>query len=167
MFRKARGQGDSLFLLDNAGAQGRAKRSAKAELKKALASECDPVPCPKCGSYQHDMVEKLCREYRMWMWWAGIFAIFGAVLCGALGYTLFETDRRAVGLCLFAAGFGGMMGGIASIVLRRHMAYSFEPNQTPLKQRLAIAEERAQKVKDFADWYKANKAKEEEMFEEG
>jgi hypothetical protein len=152
MVRKAKGQGDSLYFLDNAGAQDRAQSKANADLQKALANDCDPVPCPKCGSYQDDMVAKLCREYRMWMFWAGIFSIFAGVLCGALGYTFYETDSRAAGLILYAAAFLGVVGGIIAIVWRRQMSDAFEPNNTPLKDRLSIASTKAEKVKNFAKW---------------
>lgn len=167
MVRKATGQGDSLYFLDNAGAQNRARNSAQAQLEKALANDCDPVPCPKCGSYQDDMVEKLCREYRMWMWWLGIFAIFAGVLCGALGYAFHGTDSRALGMGLLATGFVGIAAGIGSMVLRRHMADAFEPNRTPLQQRLAIAEDRAEKVKSFKAWCKAMGAQADDKIVEG
>lgn len=152
MNREAKGQGTSLYFLDNAGAQNRASKQAQAALKKALETDCDPVPCPKCGAFQQNMMEKICREYRMWMFWLGVFTIFGSVLLGALGYTFFATEPRMLGLVMLFGAFLGVVGGAAVIAWRKQMGRDFEPNDTPLEQRLALAEARAVKVKNFEKW---------------
>ncbi len=154
MMREAAGQGNSLYFLDNAGAERRAKNQAEAILKKTLAAECDAVPCPKCGAYQQDMMAKLCREYRLWMFWTGVFAIFAGVLSGSLGFILFEADSRGWGLGLGVVTLLGFAGGIGLIVWRRKLADAFEPNDTPLEDRLAIAAVRSTKVNNFEKWLK-------------
>lgn len=152
MVREAQGQGNSLYFLDNAGAENRAQNQAQAELTKALETDCDPVPCPKCGSYQQNMMEKLCREYRLWMFWVGVFMIFAGVLIGALGYILVESESRGTGLGLALASLLAIVGGSGIIAWRRQMGSDFEPNETPLETRLAVAEKRAVKVKNFKKW---------------
>jgi hypothetical protein len=154
MVREASGQGNSLYFLDNAGAQRRANSQAQAILNKTLQEDCDPVPCPKCACYQQNMMEKLCREYRLWMYWTGVSMIFVSVLCGAFAFMHSALEGGMLAAALAVVAFLGFVGGIGVIVWRRQLAAEFEPNETPLAERQSIAEERAVKVKNFENWLK-------------
>src|SRR5262249_13964688 len=46
-----------------AGAEVRAEIHARANLKRALAEAVEPVPCPRCGMIQPNMVEVLRQRY--------------------------------------------------------------------------------------------------------
>ena len=154
MERHADGQGNSLYFLDNAGAQRRAENQAQAVLQHLLKTECDAVPCPKCGWYQEDMVKKLCREHRLWMYWLGIFAMFAGVLCGSLGYPMYEAEYRLTAIILFLLALVGIGGGVGAILGRRSLASGFEPNAAPVEDRLQNAAEKAQTLKAFKKWLK-------------
>jgi hypothetical protein len=64
----------------------------------------------------------------------------------------YATYRPVPGATLFAAGILGIVGGIAAMIQRRQKGRILEPNETPLEERLAIAADRAEKVKNFAKW---------------
>jgi len=75
-------------------------------LQKQLDADCDPVPCPKCGWYQEDMIKKIRRDHRVWIYWVGVGAIFAMVICGAFAYMMLESDQpRWVGWS-FVVGVG-------------------------------------------------------------
>jgi hypothetical protein len=156
MVRTGAGQGNSLYFLDNAGAQRRAQGQAKAELEHKLKKECDAVPCPKCGLYQEDMVEKMRKEYRMWLYYTGVFVIFSAFLAAALGIALFGNELKVAGVSMFIVAVLGVVGGAGAIAWRIDQASGFDPNAAPAKERLKIAEQKAQKVKNFEKWLKEN-----------
>jgi hypothetical protein len=153
MVRQAQGLGNSVYFLDNAGAQRRAQSMAQSQLQRALDKECDAVPCPKCGTYQQNMMEKMCREHRIWMYWTGIGTIFVGVLLATLGYLLFElSDSRWLGLAVGGTAIIGIIVGVWFMIWRRQLADAFEPNDLPLEFRLAEGEKRATKVKNFKKW---------------
>src|SRR5262245_23301753 len=67
MVRGAAGHGMSLYMLDNAGARQRALQNAKLALTRFLETEVDPIPCPKCGHFQIDMIQEAQRRYVPWL----------------------------------------------------------------------------------------------------
>lgn len=158
MVRSGDGQGTSLYFLDNSGAQRRAEDQAHAVLQHRLKAECDPVPCPKCGWYQKDMVAKLRRDYQPWLYWTGILASFAGTLCAALGYPMLSYDYRFYASILFIAAFLGVGGGMTAFFCRSRGAARFEPNAIPVKDRLRIANERAEMVTNFEKWLEEQEA---------
>jgi hypothetical protein len=62
MVRSARGAGTSAYLLNNAGAEDRARTQANKRLRRELQRGIDPVGCPDCGWYQADMVREARRR---------------------------------------------------------------------------------------------------------
>jgi hypothetical protein len=144
--------------LDNAGAQRRAQGQAQAVLEHKLKKECDAVPCPKCGWYQDQMVAKMRDEYYLWIWYTGLVVAFAGAVVGTLGsaYAVFDQTMRSLGIGLAVPGIVLIAIGIGAIVWRMQLAAQFEPNKAPLKERMEIASEKAQKVKDFEKWLKEN-----------
>lgn len=67
MERRANGYASNLLWLDGDGARERATKEAEKQLEKALNKGCDLVPCPGCGCYQPDMVQ---RKRTRIMWWS-------------------------------------------------------------------------------------------------
>ena len=63
----ARGGATSPLFLDNAGAAERAREKAQYALSKMRTTKTRPVPCPKCGWYQSDMVRASKRRGVYWI----------------------------------------------------------------------------------------------------
>jgi hypothetical protein len=91
---------------------GRDRNRAEARIRLVLQIECDPVPCPSCGSYQPDMVRRLKRRYCASLCASG--AVLLAVGTAAWGVALgvgfrawpFVAALPAAGLALLLLWFG-------------------------------------------------------------
>lgn len=84
--RMGEGQGTSLYMVDNQGAQRRANEAAEKALAKELEKAIEVVPCPKCGCVQEDMVKEARRRHLGWMGKPGWFLVFGAVAFGVVNW---------------------------------------------------------------------------------
>jgi hypothetical protein len=62
LVRAASGAGTSMYLLDNSGAEYRARTRANKKLRRALERGVEPVQCPDCGWFQADMVREAQRR---------------------------------------------------------------------------------------------------------
>jgi hypothetical protein len=133
--RQVSGEGSSLLSLDNEGARQRAMQRADDRLRSELEASRDPVPCPKCGLYQSDMVPMLRSQYGEALKALGILVLF--VIPLILAY-VFLKNR-------FIDGFAGnqppinwivpgiLMGalaamGIGLMMLRFCLAWRYDPN---------------------------------------
>jgi hypothetical protein len=67
MHRKIQHSSFSVLGLDNRGAANRADREAQTRLQRSLSNYCDPVPCPECGHYQSEMIDRVRRTRAMWL----------------------------------------------------------------------------------------------------
>jgi hypothetical protein len=157
MVRQAQGQGSSLYFLDNVGAEGRAQSAAQSSLQKQLTSDCDAIPCPKCNKFQEEMVARLKRNHRIWMYWTGLLSFFVAVITGSAGWIMFNHPNAGVSgvvvLCLAPLIIGL---GIGLIVCRKMAASVLEPNSLDPATRLAMAEGTCEAVDSFEKWLKQN-----------
>jgi hypothetical protein len=81
--RKGEGVGTSVYLLNEAEAQGHAVAAAEDTLREYLENDFDPVPCPVCGHYQRYMFPKL-YEPAPWLAVARL-AVLAAGSLGAVG----------------------------------------------------------------------------------
>jgi hypothetical protein len=88
MSRKGTGEGASLLWLDNKGAASRAEETAIIDLEKKLLSEIDDVPCPNCGMYSKESVNRLKDKARKTTKNACI-VVFSVVGVIAIGLFLF------------------------------------------------------------------------------
>jgi hypothetical protein len=85
-----------------------------------LQFECDPIPCPSCGSYQLDMIRLLKRHYRTGLRLAGVVLLAaGTVIC-------------AVALSIGWPGWPGVAllpaVGLGLVLLRAGLVRRFDPN---------------------------------------
>jgi hypothetical protein len=111
--RQGLGQGTSPYMLDNAGAAERAREAAQRRLNDKLQKAIDPVPCPKCGWVQANMVEEARRRRLRWMRNVGIFLpILTLVPYGLIAammradvndFTMFVVMLAAIGFSLLPA----------------------------------------------------------------
>jgi hypothetical protein len=62
LVRAASGGATSIYLLDNSGAEYRARTRANKKLRRALERGVEPVQCPDCGWFQADMVQEARRR---------------------------------------------------------------------------------------------------------
>ncbi len=157
MGRQTQGSGTSLLFLDNRGANKRAVRQAKKRLKRALETDCDPVPCPECGWYQTPMIPVLRRAYHRWMFVLGALGIVAAVigLVSTLVYLFNAANppepQTFLQLWLIAVGIGVM--GMLLIAVRKVLSFFNDPNASDqegrktLGQSLAIRGEELEKVR--------------------
>ena len=101
--RHAEGWAAGVMFLD-ADAPDRAACQAKAELRRALDRDQDPVPCPPCGWYQQAMVPLVRGQHRVWMAVVGSFLLYiGALLAvvGAVGWACYADPAAARGWASF------------------------------------------------------------------
>jgi hypothetical protein len=145
--RHALGSATSVLYLDCEGAKARAARDAAAALKRALARDHDPVPCPACGWYQRYMVTVLRRQHRRWMTLAGIICLYLAGLLFAIAVLAhFSADPVGVE----SAGAYGQAGAVVAnlgcglILIRWLLALRVRPNQGDAEARKQIGQSRAQ-----------------------
>ena len=151
--RSMEGQGSSLYFLDNTGAAGRARDRASAALQQLLATDCDPVPCPRCGWYQAEMVAKLRRNHKAWLYWVWVSLLFAFVICSVIGWLMFWNPNGATAATLTLCVAGTIVAGAVGVMFyHRHLRNALEPNDTAQEERLLIGQSRAESVADFSEW---------------
>ncbi len=143
MRRQASGSASSPFFLDNRGASQRARERAEEELRQALETECDPVPCPECAWYQSHMVPTIRRSYHRWMVTVG--AVLLAVAAPCLASTLsfasgVQPTRPGTVPILWAVTSGLAIVGLGMIIGRKILASRLDPNATDPEARRRIAQ---------------------------
>lgn len=152
MEREATGQGTSVLFLDNEGAEGRASSDAERSLDRALAQECDPVPCPGCAWYQKPMVTMLRKQHRAWMFWTGVAFFIPTLLAGFVLYiNLVDMHGPKPHLTSWSLGIllSGLTASLGLIFLRRILAANYDPNSDDLETRKQIAAGRSMLKQDL------------------
>lgn len=124
-----------------------AARQANAELRRSLARDQDPVPCPSCGWYQRSMVGLIRDQHRGWLGIAGAFLIYASALIGVPGMMIWalSVEPKAVrGAVSFieAGAWGSSVGGVL-ILIRRTLALGVRPNEGDPQARMEISRRRA------------------------
>jgi hypothetical protein len=118
MERQGQGTGSSVLFLDNEGARQRASDEATANARELLREGFDCVPCPKCGSYQHYMLDRLKSEHHRWL---GVLGV-ALVILGLLAPLFSRSITAHQALWVWPAGLAMVLG-------RRWLASRFEPNE--------------------------------------
>jgi hypothetical protein len=96
------------------------RHRATARLQKALLLECDPVPCPSCGSYQADMIAVLKRQHRRGLAVTGALLAVAGLLACAVAFGL--------GLPAWPVFAALSPAGLGLIYLGSRLARRFDPN---------------------------------------
>jgi len=150
--RKAEGWATGVMFLDW-DAPDRAARRAEAELRRTLAQDQDPVPCPSCGWYQQSMVPLLRARHRGWMSVAGAFLLYAAALVsvpGALAWIFSKDPAGARAAASFVqAGVWGAAAGGGLILARRVLASGVRPNDGDSEARMELGRRLARTRGEF------------------
>jgi hypothetical protein len=125
--RRGSGQAEVGILTNDAEAKGAAREFAAQNLEEQLKTEVEPVPCPRCGFYQDDMVRLMAQRRFGWMTWVGGFLLCVGLLIAALDWL---NHRR---LSIFAAllwrrGAMFWLPGAAVLGLWHWLGGRFDPN---------------------------------------
>jgi hypothetical protein len=127
--REFTGEGVSPYMLDNAGAQERARAAAHKGLEHSLANAKDDVPCPKCLSYNGDAVTRLKKAKFGWMFVLGLLGALGTLTISPM----LAADRGtspAIAIGIVLVGFG-LSGGL--LFMRSRGMSNFDPNSEELR----------------------------------
>ena len=130
MERVGKGVGNSLYLLDNEGAERRAESAAHSALERKLQRECDVVPCPSCGHVQQQMVRRAKRNLHRWVVPVGIACLaIGLILVMLEAYWIsMRTVSKEPILLGLDVAWGLVVAGIGLVILRRILAALHDPN---------------------------------------
>jgi hypothetical protein len=155
--RSAEGYGNSIYMLDNAGAKKRAMRKAKDDLARKMKNACEAIPCPECGHVQDHMLGKarFDRAVRI-----GLFAILTVLLMIGM---LFVGQYTRLGKFAYALSGLSCLATIGVGIFALVAYSSYNPNRKPEAERIAYGQENATLRKDFE---KAFAAAAEDAFEE-
>jgi hypothetical protein len=134
--RKAKGDGTSLYLLDNEGAERRAEERAERALNRKMRTAIEPHPCPECHWMQSEMVHELRRRsYPVLFWTFGVVIpiLLGVVLWFVVqvGTEYFSSSLEAPALRLALALVAGL--GVSLLIgqgLRYLLTRRIDPNAT-------------------------------------
>lgn len=137
----AKGEGVSIYGLDDDGARQRAETTATARLKKTLRNGMWPVACPGCKRLQRSMVGVLRRQFRgQWML-AGVILpsilIFFALAVALLSSDFFDNPIPSGPMSAIVAltGIAGLLYGLIGVrncfTLRRLSTEYFGPMNVP------------------------------------
>ncbi len=126
--REFTGEGVSPYMLDNAGAQERARAAAHKGLAHSLANAKDDVPCPRCLSYNADAALRLKKAKFSWMFVLGLLGLLGTL---TISPALVGGDIPvATAIAVAVAGFGVSIG---LLVMRARGMSNFDPNSDELR----------------------------------
>lgn len=126
--REFTGQGVSPYMLDNAGAQERARAAAHKGLEHSLANARDDVPCPKCLAYNGDAVLRLKKAKYGWMFMLGLLGLFGTLTMAPL-LTTPEFANAAVGALVVV----GLAISAGLLIGRSRLMSNYDPNSEELR----------------------------------
>jgi hypothetical protein len=152
VFRSATGRSTAFLVADH----DRAQQRADHELMYLLIDTCDPVPCPKCGWYQRNMVAR-ARQLRFgWLSIASL--VFFVISCFGLFFVvpavaaLVAAIDKEPGILLY---FGLLLWGAAFIlaavllILRRVLERRYDPNAADRERRIDLGRYRAVTKEDY------------------
>jgi hypothetical protein len=128
--RTAKGSVNSFLGIDD----GRAATKATTTLLRKLDTGCEPVPCPKCGWYQQDMIRRARRMRHRWMlglavslFPISIFVAIGGILIGA-GLGKNDQSIPVVTLIIVAVAGLALLAAPGLPIARFFMIRRYDPN---------------------------------------
>jgi hypothetical protein len=131
----ADGEGRSPYFLDNDGAKQRAQQDALKNLDWVLDNGTWDVPCPQCGFYQPEMIDRL-RKKRYeghYKWGASLLAVggTGALVVGLWLLSQVQSTEPIEPIVVIAAALGMaalVIPAVAVLGLRRRGLRRHDPN---------------------------------------
>lgn len=120
-------------MLDNAGAEDRARAGAGKRLRRALEKGVDPVGCPECGWYQADMVAEARRRTLHTLIPISIVCLALAAAIAMVAGALWAAAERPwdaatwLGVGAWVGGFAG--AGALGLAIRRVVAGRVDLNR--------------------------------------
>jgi hypothetical protein len=146
--RSATGEGTNLLFIDKKGAQRRSVRNAKANLQQALSSECDPVPCPKCGWYQQDMVRRARQLHHRWLAQAALWVFSAAAVLAVLAIVTIFLEQRLqhevwqnIRNLLWILAAACVILSLAFGATKLIVSSGYDPNQEEVKERKRLGKQ--------------------------
>jgi hypothetical protein len=151
MFRSEPGGSFSLLSLDNEGAAAKGAVIAEVALRQSLEKDCDPVPCPECGTYQPNMLPQLRHEHRRDLRKAGIRILLAAGLCFALTRLAADPlDEIVPNWITWMAWAAASLAGAGLIVYRWYLGSRHDPNSQPdIEHRKEIGRQRVAETERY------------------
>ncbi len=138
----------SVLFLENKSAEERATQAADEQLAAALRDQILPVPCPRCGWYQADMVA-ICREqYGIWMIAAAIVSFIGICVSFVATMTMFlgtglqqHSDTLRIVWSTFLVFFIVLTASL--FWLQKFWSARYDPNEKDPAERIRIGQSKA------------------------
>ena len=120
---------------------GGSQQEAVENLHNALYSACDPVPCPECGWYQRDMVERARQLRCRLLEYAGAGLVLVSVVAFLIVVSVGVRAGSSVWWCVLPLAL--FASGVVLLVLRSVLPRSFDPNTADLESRIRLGRRRA------------------------
>lgn len=140
MNRKIKGRALSPYAVNTNQAAALSERRAQKRLEYALRNSCDPVPCPACGWYQRDMIQRLKKLRLRWIPKLAIamipLSVFVFVIVFSLLFnTAIPKEHHPVIAGLAVAGAWCVVGML--LLGRIILNQIYDPNSTSFDYRIA------------------------------
>jgi hypothetical protein len=137
--RTVHGRATSFLIPDHQAAWVQANEN----LRHALATACDPVPCPLCGWLQRPMVRRARQlKYRR-LWLVSLLLVVAAAILGAAGAIVLALTHQQSGPIPWPAGVLFLLAGAALaaapvVLLKFILAWSYDPNDGDVESRIEL-----------------------------
>jgi hypothetical protein len=125
--------------------------SAAEELNHALSKSCDPAPCPECGWYQAEMVERWKRLRYRWMGKTAQALIPLSILSVVVVMNCFnlKEDNDIALKCAGIVAGSMLLLSPTLLILRRILKKNANPNYEPASRRIALGRQLALSQKKY------------------
>lgn len=148
LVRRGVGTASTVYGIASDWAQERAAAKAERVLQQRLKTGADPVPCPRCGWLQADMVREINRRrYRALRWWGWRLGLACLPFLLLILYVLVSSrlwpPPTSNGRIMLAAALGGTVLGLGlPLVIVPLLKRLFDPNAN-YRTRLAATDSSA------------------------
>jgi hypothetical protein len=118
-----------------------AQQQASDDLRKLLARGCDPVPCPKCGWYQRDMVKRVRHlRYRTLLLATVLpFIVWFVLSC----WVIILLEATAGSLVIRFFWYMALVSSAGCLLLGFPLAWLLNPNRGDAASRIRLGRSRA------------------------
>lgn len=127
-------------------AEAQSAREAESLLSGTLRGASGIVPCPACGHVQTHMVPLARRNYRRWIIHFGVSLVVSGVVTTLFALLRGRSDLAAE---IWFVAFGLIAAGVGLVVWRYIRASSYDPNDTPVTDRIEQGQSLAVSLDDY------------------